>query len=88
MKAKDKWCEPPIDVTQNTPTNAVGRCNNDRDCRMFYDVRSANKSFVLCGSASVTKNSDFLGSNLYMKCKFLNKQLKCRLYHRFILFSS
>ena len=70
VKMENKWCEPQIDKTQNTLSNAEFKCNDERNCRMFFDLQSTNKTFVLCGASSAMKKSEFLGSSAYMKCIF------------------
>ena len=65
---ENKWCEPQLKKTETDLTTAKTRCDNERNCEMFYDVNSANKTFVMCGESSVIKTSEFLGSSIYVKC--------------------
>lgn len=70
VKLDNKWCEPQIEETKNDWLSAKVACDNDRHCKMFYDVKSANKTFVLCGAFPITRTSEFLESTAYTKCNF------------------
>ena len=67
---ENKWCKPQLEKTETDLTAAETRCDNERNCEMFYDVNSANKAFVMCGKTSVIRTSEFLGSSVYVKCIF------------------
>ena len=68
---ENKWCNPQLEKTETDLTTAKTRCDNERNCEMFYEVKSANKTFVMCGKFSVIRTSDFLGSSIYVKCTLL-----------------
>ena len=67
---ENKWCKSQLKKTETDLTTAKTRCDNERTCKMFYDVNSANKSFVMCGESSIIRISEFLGSSIYVKCNF------------------
>ena len=82
VEMENKWCGPKLGKEYPRLLDAQTACDQDRNCRMFYDIKSENKAFVLCGSDSYydnlynnfnyyeVKRSEFLRSRLYMKCKF------------------
>ena len=58
-----------MDGTYDNLLDAQNACIQEKDCKMFYDIKSENNSFVLCGSPYLLKRSDFLSSRLFTKCK-------------------
>ena len=83
VEMENKWCGPKLGKEYQRLLDAQTACDQDRNCRMFYDLKSENKAFVLCGSDSFydnlynnfnyyeVKRSEFLRSRLYMKCEYL-----------------
>ena len=72
VRRPNKWCEPHKGKSERTLMRAQEVCSSNKNCRMFYDIKSENKTFVLCGPSSIAKNSNVLASSLYLKCKLLN----------------
>ena len=70
VKLDKKWCEPQLEGTKNDWLSAKDACDDERNCKMFYDIKAANKTFVLCGAFPIARASEFLGSTAYTKCKF------------------
>ena len=75
VKDDDKWCAPDEGKADepgesyNNLLDAQNACNQKKDCKVFYDVKSEGNLFVLCGSPYRTTRSDFLKSRMYKKCK-------------------
>ena len=65
------FCLPQKDEEYGSLLEARTACNLDGDCSMIYDLKAEHKNYVLCSSPGVIKPSNFFGSNLYKKCKFI-----------------
>ena len=68
VETTNKWCWPHEVGKYNNLLDVQNACNNKEDCKVFYDIQSANNSFVICNSNYLMKESDYLGSRLYTKC--------------------
>ena len=87
VKTNDKWCGGNINGNYNNLVDAKNACNQKTNCNAFYDIKSDNKSFVLCGSLSIMKQSDYLKSSLNTKCKmsFMNIFIASNIIHKKII---
>ena len=82
VKIIDTWCGANVNGNYNDRLDAENACNQKTDCNAFYDTKSENKSFVLCGSPPIMKRSDYFRSSLYTKCTF-SIQVFIRKYRKF-----
>lgn len=48
VEAKNTWCRPSKDVEYHNFQKSKDACHRDEACKMFYDIQSKNKTFVLC----------------------------------------
>jgi hypothetical protein len=84
-KTMDKWCEANVNGKYSDLLDAQIACDERTDCYAFYDTKSDNKSFVLCGSPPLMQRSDYFRSRLYTKCRILIQGF-IRSYHEFVLY--
>ena len=80
VQTKNRWCGPWDESGKyNNLVDAENACNQNKACKAFYDIRSQNDSFVLCGPPHLIKRSAYLRSTLYTKCKFSIESFFCSL---------
>ena len=80
---QNRWCEAKrqekdnieltnINHTRHTLEQAKNECTSEKTCKMFYDMESKNKNYVLCG-VDTKFPTEILKSNvlsrLFVKCK-------------------